>query len=100
MRLAIIFAFFVAPFAVPSLASAQINGHERARIAPAHAAKTAGDYRAVQRLTYGDGDEIEVGPMQPTGDTIGGRTVRQRESLIRVRVDFRPELMASALSVP
>ena len=89
MRAAIIAALFV----FPSVAMAQPKPR------PAPLAKTA-EYRATQKLIFGEGDEIEVGPMRPTSELVDSINKGRGPSLIHIRPDFRPELTASALSVP
>ncbi len=90
MRAAIvIFAFFV----IPSVALAQ----PKPRLPPTATKVT--EYRATQKLIFGEGDEIEVGPIQPASEMVESIRKGKRPSLIRIRQDFRPELTASALSV-
>jgi hypothetical protein len=49
-----------------------------------------------KHLTFGDGDEIEAGPVRPEGDGIDSITHSPKPSLIKIRDNFYKEMLISA----
>jgi len=43
-----------------------------------------------------DGDQIDGDQIRPDGDLVKGRLLANRTSLIKIRLDFRDEIMKSA----
>jgi hypothetical protein len=49
-----------------------------------------------QKITYGDGDEIEGGTLGPDGNAVGAKGAVKFSSLIKVRTNFTKEIVKSA----
>lgn len=69
---------------------------KRAKVAGRAAPKN--EYQKVQRMSFLD-DVVDAGVQRPDGVVVSGSTRQPQTSLIRVRMNFVPELIKSAENI-
>lgn len=92
---------FVAATAAPAAAQTGARGGSDPGLDPAASAAAQDCARFRKKgqpcvLTFGEGDTIEAGVQSPLGDVINPRDVVTFTSLIRIRFDFRAEIIRAA----
>lgn len=99
----LVVAVVVAAWAMPAVAESPRRSRrvvktvktvkKGATVARVKSAKT--EYQKVQRMSFLD-DVVDAGVQRPDGVVVSGSTRQPQTSLIRVRMNFVPELIKSA----